>query len=247
MRIISEFHDYYDVMQKHGYEEGLLYLRETKEIYELMDRGKGDGGIFFHYDSDWRDPLPRPHVNAEIISFCGELHPVLIIDYDHKYICSNANEVDEVVVENFKKRFRERYYSDDKYSDYNFWNYENKKFNQKSVKKYFDDLPANFKINLEATHQKYKCPIISYSSYIEYPDGVNQRYSRKIVLNPCLKPLDFFRIKATEIAFQEIAQYLSGVLGVANKEMPKIPDKTMAEIKGFDNWSFRKEPTKRKK
>ena len=36
-------------------------------------------------------------------------------------------------------------------------------------------------------------------------------------------------------------------LAVPLKPIPKIDDKTMAEIKGFDKWSFRKEPGKKKR
>jgi hypothetical protein len=59
-----------------------------------------------------------------------------------------------------------------------------------------------------------------------------------------LQDFDFFRIKDTYSAYQEIQQW------VANRArpeppIPQIDDKTMAEIKGHgDRYSFRKPPRK---
>jgi hypothetical protein len=62
-----------------------------------------------------------------------------------------------------------------------------------------------------------------------------------------LKDLDFFRIVPTEQAFQEIWQYIGGVLGLNNPHVPVPDDVTMRDIKGFNDWSFKKEPSGKKK
>lgn len=76
-----------------------------------------------------------------------------------------------------------------------------------------------------------------------------QKNSRKVelVLNPCLKPFEFYRIKPSAQAFQEIFQYISGVLGVSTNPMASISDKKMAEKKGFDERSFKKDPGGKKR
>jgi hypothetical protein len=46
--------------------------------------------------------------------------------------------------------------------------------------------------------------------------------------------------------YQEIAMFLGG-LATPQKPIPVPSDKDMVSIKGFDRFSFRKEPTKKKK
>lgn len=62
-----------------------------------------------------------------------------------------------------------------------------------------------------------------------------------------LQDVCFFRQVATYQAFQSIHQYLSGVLGMGQPHVPEISDKDMRDIKGFDEWSFKRLPTKKRK
>lgn len=68
---------------------------------------------------------------------------------------------------------------------------------------------------------------IGGGSYIEY--------------NTRLKDLEFYRKFDAYQAFQEIAMWL-GNQAEPRKPIPVLDDVTMAEIKGFDKWSFRTPP-----
>jgi hypothetical protein len=62
-----------------------------------------------------------------------------------------------------------------------------------------------------------------------------------------LKDVEFFRVFDPHTTYQEIFMYISGVLGGNMKEIPEMSDDDMRDSKGFDKWSFRKEPSSKKK
>jgi hypothetical protein len=68
------------------------------------------------------------------------------------------------------------------------------------------------------------------------------RHHAEITLNTPLKQFEFYRIFDVYTAFQEIAMYFGGVLGGVREYVPPVDDKTLAQAKGFDKWSFRKPP-----
>lgn len=68
-----------------------------------------------------------------------------------------------------------------------------------------------------------------------------------IMLNPCLRTLQFEKVKDPWTAFQEIMQFISGVLGQPARETVDITDRDMARQKGFDDWSFRRMPGDKKR
>lgn len=69
---------------------------------------------------------------------------------------------------------------------------------------------------------------------------------REFILDPCLKDLSFQRVIGGVEAYQEISMFISGVLGSLEKDIIVTDDRDLAISKGFDDRSFRKEPTKRK-
>src|ERR1700722_5173292 len=87
MRIISKFHDFYDVVQKQGMDRDVVYLRESKDIeiprkYELgywhMDRGT------------------RLNVNMRLLGYCGQIYHVFEViksTYNsHTYVTTETRE-----------------------------------------------------------------------------------------------------------------------------------------------------------
>lgn len=78
------------------------------------------------------------------------------------------------------------------------------------------------------------------------PDNYGGNYRRSFIINPNLKELQFTKVFDAFTAFQEISMFLGGVLGAGEKEIVEIEDKYKIGQHGFDKWSFRKEPTKKK-
>ncbi len=64
--------------------------------------------------------------------------------------------------------------------------------------------------------------------------------------NPCLKDYGFYKVEDTFSAYQNINQYISGILGLDDPEIQNIDDEHMKIKRGFDSWSFKKLPTKRR-
>ena len=67
-----------------------------------------------------------------------------------------------------------------------------------------------------------------------------------LVVNGILKDFDFVKLFDPYQAFQELQMYLSNI-AVPLKPIPEIDDVTMAEAKGFNKWSFRKERSSKKR
>jgi hypothetical protein len=64
--------------------------------------------------------------------------------------------------------------------------------------------------------------------------------------NPILKDFKFYKEVDAFTAFTELQMFISGVLGVGEKELIEVEDKYKIGQHGFDKWSFRREPTKKK-
>lgn len=68
----------------------------------------------------------------------------------------------------------------------------------------------------------------------------DKRNNSLLTLNPRLLDFDFQTQKDAYTAYQDISQYLSGVIGNRENEMVKISDEDKIHKHGFDKWSFRK-------
>ena len=94
--------------------------------------------------------------------------------------------------------------------------------------------------------REYKVPIfiVRYIYPWDAPENTDcQRHAGNyIILNGELKPHNFVRVFDPYAAFQEISMYLGGVLGTNNPPIPHVSDEDLSAAKGFDKWSFRKEP-----
>ena len=237
MRIISRFHDYYDCVQAMGQDRSLVYVRNPEEV------DCKQGGFFFpsftacmrtYYDRF--DATHKLDVDDHVVGFCGKVYPVVKLKYIDrnraigeecpKKFCYNIEDVDAFIHEHFKEKQIECYESKDHIPNSQWQWYHRRRF----FTEFFDK-------NKGSTHWENKfvekhCPII-----------VGDCRERKIIYNGKLKDLEFMRVFDPYRAFQEIAMYYGG-MAVPLKPMPKITDETMAEIKGFDKFSFRKDKKK---
>lgn len=69
----------------------------------------------------------------------------------------------------------------------------------------------------------------------------------RLIKNPVLREYDFQRIYDPYSAYQELSMYFGSVFANDEDHMVKISDSELAESKGFDKWSFRKMPQKKRK
>ncbi len=92
---------------------------------------------------------------------------------------------------------------------------------------------------------KYKTPIFSYSGIdfdgYDVPNAI--RMSSGLNINPILSKFKFSLVKDAIIAFQEISMYL-GSLKHPEIETSDMDDKIIAQSKGFNCMSFKKQGKK---
>lgn len=73
MRIISNFHDYYDGVRKYGIDPKLVYVRETKEL-EPKDVPKFLVDLFKQVPCQFDDVRESPFQKG-LVCFCGRAYP----------------------------------------------------------------------------------------------------------------------------------------------------------------------------
>ncbi len=229
MRIISKFHDYYDSVQNMGIDTTCIYVRELKE-YTFIQKGV-----------DWRDKntvrearLGRGHSNTFydcstfLIGFCGSIFPGIRVTEmwsPYKKTTSDKFFYSKEELNSFRETLSKEKKNDIITGKFSYWNHRGD---------FFNDSWNNYKENF--IH--YKVPIF----IVEQPYGQNELFLR---LNANLKDHDFQKIKDPYTAYQEIYQYISGVLGTNSPKTIEIQDKDKIIKRGFDKWSFRKLPSKK--
>lgn len=160
-----------------------------------------------------------------IIGFCGKLYPVMVIE---KRVGRLNEKVKEIVYDiDLMREYSDNYIS--KWHG-NFDDFLNL-LNNKDILNIFQD-------------NKVPCFILKESK-VNY---FNRNYapSNNLILNPCLKDLEFYKIMDSASAFQEIEMYISGVIGCSENKIIEVSDKSKIEGHGFDyKKSFRKEKEKK--
>lgn len=218
MRIISNFHDYYDCIQRLGQDQSVIYLRERKIVndwpfpkcYGKWNRNDGDTRI-------------------RVVGFCGQVYPLIEFRYSNAWSrCWNIDEVDDFIDQRLKKRELDSYYCNKWGSGYIFGRH----------RKHFQKFFMSFTKNYEYLFRDHHAPLFV----------ATRKRESTIVFNDCLKNVDFVRKFDPYQAFQEIAMYLGGVLGSHGGRKTKYKGKPMSSevsdcdllvAKGFDKNSFR--------
>jgi hypothetical protein len=89
------------------------------------------------------------------------------------------------------------------------------------------------------TEDYFKVKEIGPDIFFKYNAAYFLYNGKEIEIYPVLKELKFWKVLDSFSAFQEIDQFISGVL-TKTEEIKPIEDKYLIKQKGFDKWSFRK-------
>lgn len=223
MLITSKFHDYYDSASTYGIDKTIVYNRTRRE---LVDPDKI--GI---YSRDFTIKSGKGSGNWStdyfLIGFCGNSFPCIRVT--GKSFGVSVVLVDDYFYDMESLTNATAPYGADEYisNQYTVWRPH-----------YHHGLWFDTEVPDDA-FRKYNSPILVYHR--------NRNSNYILTVNPKLSDFKFMRMKDPHTAFQEIQQYLSGVLGSPEKETVTISDKDMAVSKGFDKWSFKKPPGKKVK
>lgn len=247
MIIRSNFHDYYDVVQREGQDYDLIYFRFPKELE--AEKCPVQSRLIGDYDEKWRRN-DGPQCQSYIVGFCGKIYPILKMEVlsAEPVFCINIEDIDAFADKYLDKHAIKKYY---KGVAKHRWqrNFSHYQPTRNYYIKYFEEI-AEEQNRYQSLFFEDRCPtfVCTTDTRMYNPPNGGGAYRSKIRIltwNAPLKDIEFYRIIDPYTAFQEINMFLSG-LASPEKVIPEIDDKTMRDIKGFDKWSFRKEPTKKK-
>ncbi len=222
MRIVSKYKDYYDIGASAGVDMSTVYVRETQDIIGHI---KPENPYAYSKWGSDRNYDYRPSGWSKfIIGFCGKTYPgiqkwVHTTPYGgRREVLYNLDAVHEMLAGEIKQ---------DKSKNV-IWH---RRHHMSEYDKFFEDYSKPN--HLYKVFEEYNVPI-----FVKYFSS----YCDLLQLNPLLRSWEFFKVVDPWTAFQEISMYVGGVLNGPTMPVPSISDDVMVEIKGFDKWSFRKEP-----
>jgi hypothetical protein len=233
MRIISDFHDYYDVGMQNGIDPQLPYRRFRRE--EKVD---------FH------DPaLSPPYSFCLKIGFAGKVWSCIDISMETAVpsYCYKPSSIDHslfIEIAKNREEWKWDYWSQKLLGTRCSTPQEKAQFGikviQQEVAKFFEGNSNAYRHNHSdafylGLFEKYKTAI-----------WVHKLGSGKIIINERLNQYRFQKALPPMQAFQELEMYAGACLTKPVIEEPPIPDKIKVEIHGFDKYSFRKDKSKKK-
>lgn len=260
MKIISKYSDYYDSAMGQGIDTSLIYKREGAldapiESYicwssaalcsqEFTKMSRYFGRILNpeYFAGSWwsgtaknknlhnyaralaagiRETIASKYLvefsDVNIIGFCGKIY----ITYELRISTANSDKHWDITVANKENKY---------------FNMMPKKQQDRVVVGEVNDI---FRGNVDDIFLHFGCPIF-WIRPINYHNRIS------LIRNPILKDLGFPAILDPYTAFQEISMYMGSVFAKSEPSMEDISDESMTEAKGFDKWSFRKLPTKKR-
>lgn len=248
MRIVSNFNDYYDCMQRQAQDRSITFVRNREEIHfgenKVKEMIKELPYAFQSYNRHL--DFHNGSLALFVLGFCGDLIPGIRIRFN----LGNGNDevnflwpqhrpddIMQKIKEASEKKFkRNSYYYDQShiYSMVQYW---------LDHMQYRDHFSAYFERKDEIKVMsgfrdwflKYKIPTFT----IGWPEN-------HISLYPCLKDIRVFTFIPAAQCFQRIQQFITNDLAIQKDGSEfTVPEKDRLIGHGFDpKWSFRKEPKK---
>lgn len=242
MLIVSKHRDYYDTAIVYGVDKTIVY--ERTQASSDYNYAKTHGRTWYRETDIMHPDLNVQHkwnrmkcfkrVECSVIAFCGKLYPVYIFTYENddiEYSYDKDTTIDILTKEGLYEKtknnsFWGRNFYSSSYID-NFYNVDNWSY----LLKHF---------------QEFKQPVFMLKK-----TRVHGR-NYEIEIAPTLADYKFAKVFPPTQAFQEIQNYISGVLGTGERDMVILDDSMKAQKKGYDKWSFRthkadsKKPRKKK-
>ena len=230
MRIISDFHDYYDIGMQNGIDPQLPYRRfRQEEPIRFPKDDRQSWGTFerssYSYSKSYR---------FLYIGFAGKIYPRMegwfgkyqLEEETPYYTIEPSFGVDPTLLEDVFFVIAKEH-----------WRRSGEKYLKRSAKRIKEEVFQCFEFKdapeLLDLFEKFKTAIFVYKL------GDNT-----IILNERLNLYNFQKVLPPMEAFQELAMYVGARLTKPVIQEPPLSDKVKAEIHGFDKYSFRKGKTK---
>lgn len=245
MRIISDFHDYYDIGLSYGIDPQCVYTRKTEKFRYKHPLARietvNEESIFIDKVQHVTDQFPNIYLEKsglEVLAtykvlFCGDIY------YGATYRPDPKNSHVEATSYTYESMIREvnKYHSLKEMERLLTKNKHRRRYHGSrgaDVQDWDSVYPVQKNSKVMELHIEYGTPIV----LVRYDD----RYiACSITKNPNLSTIEFYRCLDPYTAFQELSMFISGVMGGQAPPMVKISDKDRFEKHGFDSiTSFRK-------
>lgn len=220
-------HDFYDAALAFGIDRSIVYQREEKYLTvgiktDYPDYSYGIGEKIF--------PI--------VIGFCGKLYHCFKTVYEVREKYQNTKTLVKYIYDiETLDEFMKEYYSDSNYFDKPEKKEYYIKFRKHNCEKFFNGEYVNS--DLKNIFIDYKVPCFAFHQN-KFRRDICDVDKNNLVLNPLLKDYGFQKVMDAVTCNQEIMMYLSGVLGVGEKETVVPSDKSKIVKAGFDvKTSFR--------
>ncbi len=163
-------------------------------------------------------------VDMVLLGYCGQFFKIYVVENTEKirYVFHDYEEFKNFMSSN---DFGSKY----DFGETRWWPSRYQKFR--------DFNPTS----LEKIFHEQQTPLFT----VKYVQEYRKPSIHVAILGPCLKDLEFYKIKDSYTAYQEIFQYVAGVLNKPEAKMVKISDKDKVAKHGFDKWSFRQQGPKK--
>ena len=259
MKIVSKYKDFYDGAQALGIDKTLVYKRfqTTCEVRSLSGFNEFNQEIWKH--------LPEPyvisttgdshynsteliHIEYSSIGFCGRLYPYIrfvkrknevIIHRTTFYSSDKANGyIDKLQLSYPKMKFLSEFYFCERLKEEELEGYLNASIFKNEKLKWFQLVNSpTFVFNEEPYESDRKK---------EYRKVQNKSSLRYVLTNPILKDFEFYKVKDNYTCYQELSQFLGGVLTERESINDNLSDIQKVKQHGFDaKYGFRTRPKKK--
>lgn len=240
MRLISKTHDYYDTVQSYGVDltstfvrKERIYTDKSEEFIKVSNLIEPDSLfrsriVWYAGEHDFRVE------NYLVVFFCGQLFPVIrfVRSVNNRSGYKYYNYYDaESIGEDLAK------FGTEKQVDY--WQYNKTPRKRYSIaERYLRKRTAEefFSVNINQD------TVLDLHHGLESPYFLYNQTERRLIINPSLKKLSFYKVKDPFTAYQDIDMFVGGVLGGQCPKMIEISDEVRKEKHGFDKWSFKTPP-----
>lgn len=232
MLIIREKPDYYDSSIGFGVDKTVVYNRKACLVEDPLVRSDILAAI---ERVDAQNPFLRRSLFSPFhVGFCGRIYTGTYTHVDPKTgeLKGQVYRYDPNELETRHYWVEKDYPSEqlDRNGKSGFYLWDGKRPTTKTIREWLGKLSQGVESQQVFLNHRLVCFV---------------SIGREIIIDPCLKDLGFQRVVGGVEAFQEIMMFISGVLGMLEKDVGVTEDKYIALSKGFDKHSFRKAATKR--
>jgi hypothetical protein len=183
-----------------------------------------------------------------IVGFCGKIYLVIKMwdssinkRQNYEKWCFSIDDVNEFITNHPVESVKTAFYQKDRVSRW-FRNrdyYLNRAQNDEEAYNRLFQRVEKMKDSYMSSFRNYNAPCFVIKE---------ENREDKVIVNPCLKDYNFQKVFDSYSAYQEISMFIGGILGKGEKETlgrKDFPDEPLIrDSKGFDNWSFKKRPSK---